>query len=80
MQEDSATHLVRQAVHETLSGLGFDMREPNQLQADMFYLRKMRKGSEDISKIVRHSVLTLLVSSGLYLLWEAVKTSLKITG
>ena len=74
MQQDmSPERLVKKAVHETLGGLGFDMREPNELQADMLYLRKVRKGAEDMTRVVRRSVLTLLISTGLYLLWQAVR-------
>lgn len=74
--EFTPEELVRKTVEETLCGLGFDMRNPNQLQADMLYLRRVRKGSEDMTRIVRHSILTLLASTGIYLLWEAVKNAL----
>ena len=67
---------VREAVHETLIGLGFEMQSPAQLQADMHYLRGLRKGSEEVTRLVRHSVLTLAVSTALYLLWQAVKAAL----
>ena len=73
MNDEPIKLLVREAVHETLSGLGFDLKEQPELQADMYYLRRMRKGSEDVHKIIRHSLLTLLVSTGLFLLWEAVR-------
>lgn len=71
--EVTPEELVRRAVHETLASIGFDMREPLELQADMLYLRKIRKGSEDMSRVIRHSVLTLLATTMLYLLWDAVK-------
>lgn len=69
----NAHALVREAVRGTLEGLGFDLHNPSHLQADMLYLRKIRRGSEDMARVVRHSILTLLVSTGLFLLWQAVK-------
>ena len=65
--------VVREAVRETLICVGLDMQQPHQLQADMHYLRKLRQGSEDIAHIIRRSLLTAMVSTVLFLLWEAVK-------
>ena len=65
--------IIRRTVRETLGGLGFDMSEPNELQADMYYLRRIRRGSEEMGKTVRRAALTMMVTTGLYLLWEAVK-------
>ena len=77
MQDDATTRaLISSAVRETLIGLGFDMHSPNELQADMHYLRHLRKGSEDVRKIVRHSLLSILISSALFLLWQALKGEL----
>lgn len=72
-QEGVYRRLVRETVHETLLGVGFNMRDPSQLQADMHYLRKLRSGSEDVARVVQRSVITLGVSTMLFLLWEAVK-------
>ena len=69
--------VIRKTVHETLLGLGFDLSEPSELQADMHYLRGIRRGSEDMRKLVKNSIITLLVSTGLYLLWEAVRAVIK---
>ena len=75
-QAKMTDEIVRRAVFETLVGLGFDVREPGEIQADIHYLRRMRKGSEDMRKIVRHSLLTLMISTGIYVLWEAAKSIL----
>ena len=69
----SNRQIVRQTVHETLTGLGFDVSDPNKLQADMHYLRKIRSGSEEMSRVVKRSAITLSITTGLYLLWDAVK-------
>lgn len=73
LSAEETRKVVRETVHETLSGLGFDVREPGETQADMYYLRKIRRGSEDMARKVRASGITLIVSTGLYLLWQAVK-------
>lgn len=73
MDEEACRRLVRDTVRETLENVGFDMREPNKLQADMYYLRKLRYGSEDMMQLLRRSAITLSFTTALYLLWEAVK-------
>lgn len=75
LDEATCRQIVRQTVHETLSGIGFEMREPNKLQADMYYLRKLRDGSEDMMRVLRRSAITISFSTGLYLLWEAFKSA-----
>lgn len=72
-EDDIKRQLVRETVHETLCGLGFDMSDPNKLQADMHYLRKIRMGSEDVLRVVHHSAITLTFTTSLYLIWEAVR-------
>ncbi len=72
LSSEAVRLLVRDAVQETLLGLGFDMRHPGALQADMYYLRRLRKAGEDARSIVRRSVLTLMLSAILYLLWNAL--------
>jgi hypothetical protein len=67
------TALVRQVALETLAGIGLDVSSPTELQADLYYLRRLRKGGEEVRSVVRHSLLTLAVSTALYMLWEAVK-------
>lgn len=76
MDEESCRRIVRETVRETLENVGFDMREPNKVQADMYYLRKLRHGSEDMMQLLRRSAITLSFTTGLYLLWEAVKAAM----
>lgn len=77
MDEDTCRRIMRETVRETLENVGFDMREPNKLQADMYYLRKLRHGSEDMMQLLRRSAITLSFTTALYLLWEAVKAMLQ---
>jgi len=65
--------LIREAVQETLAGLGFDTSSPAKIQADMHYLRRMRQGAEDMASLTRTSLLTIFISTALYMLWQAAK-------
>ena len=67
MTEDDIRRIVREAVYETLSGLGMATSEQHELQADFLFIRKMRKGSEAMA------VITVLVPAFLYMVWQAVK-------
>ncbi|MBN8530391.1 MAG: hypothetical protein J0L97_00815 [Alphaproteobacteria bacterium] len=73
VSSEEIRRLVREAVLETLSNLGFDTREMQEVQADMLHLRRVRKGSEEMLRGVRASAAAVMVSTGLYLLWVAVK-------
>jgi len=79
MEEDIIKKIVhettKEAVHETLKGLGFDTKSPHEVQSDLLYLRKVRKGSEFISLRVKASTIALLVPTILYIMWEAIKQS-----
>lgn len=75
-QDEIYRKIMRETVHETLQGVGFDLRDPRQLQADMHYLRKLRHGSEDMTRVLQRSAITLGFTTGLFLLWEALKTIL----
>lgn len=66
----------RETVHETLRGLGLNADEPHELQADMHYLRKIRRGSEFMSLRVKASLVAVVVPTALYLLWQAIRDSL----
>lgn len=73
-QEEVYRRIMRETVHETLQGVGFDLRDPAQLQADMHYLRKLRHGSEDMTRVLQRSAITLGFTTALFLLWEAFKS------
>lgn len=75
-QDEIYRKIMRETVHETLLGVGFNMSDPSQLQADMHYLRKLRNGSEDMTRVLQRSAITLGFTTGLFLLWEAFKSIL----
>jgi hypothetical protein len=67
----------RETVHEALKGLGLTTDSPHELQADMHYLRRLRKGSEFLSLRAKAAVLAALIPALLWLLWQALKDSLQ---
>lgn len=71
------TQLIRSTVMETLERMGLDSSSPTELQADLYYLRRLRKRGEEVRSILSHAVLTLLASSAIYLLWHALKGAMK---
>lgn len=73
MKEDEARKLVKEAVQETLSGLGMNTTDPHELQADFAYIRNMRKGSEYLTKRIKLTAVSVVIPSFLYLIWEAFK-------
>ena len=68
--------IIRQAVKETLIGLGFDTLDPREMQQDLLHLRKIRKGSEELSRKAKTTMIAIAVSSGAYIVWEALKKAL----
>lgn len=76
MNDDEIRRIVREAVYETLSGLGMDAARQHEVQADFLYVRKMRKGSEALSRNIRATSITFLIPTVLYMLWESIRQSL----
>ena len=74
MQEREIRKIVKEAVSETLSGLGFTTSEPHELQADLLHIRRLRTGSEYISRKMKAGIawgmVVTLCSSLLFLLKE----------
>ena len=71
--------IIRETAHEsvmeTLKGVGLNIDDQHETQADMLYLRKIRKGSEFISLRIRAAMIACLIPTLLYILWEAVKNN-----
>lgn len=80
---DDDKHLVREligevvdetvdrAVAKTLISLGFNARDPLQLQADMAYLAKLRRGAEEVKSLATSTTiktcLGALIATFIYL-------------
>ena len=69
--------IVREAVHETLNGLGITTHSPQEMQADFIYIRKMRKGAEMVTQKIKASIITVTIPTVLYIAWESFKELLK---
>ncbi len=80
MIDEDVRHIAREAaraaVEEMLLALGLDADEPKETQADMLWLRRARKGSDDMGRYARRSALGIVVPLLLWLLYEGVKGSL----
>lgn len=76
MTDEDIRQIVREAVLETLSGLGVDVHGQHEVQADFLYVRKMRKGSEAMSRTIRNTAITAMIPTILYLFWESIKQAL----
>ena len=50
MEEDHVRRLVKETVSETLLQLGFDMKDPKALQADMAHLRFWRETTTSLTE------------------------------
>lgn len=75
--EETIRRIVKEAVHETLSGLGLDVRELKDMQADMIYLRKERIRSEQVGSKIVMTLVGVIIPASLYVLWENAKRAIK---
>jgi hypothetical protein len=68
--------LMKETVTETLTGVGFDMRNPLEMQQDLAYLHEWRHTTESIkSRAIMVSVGTIMVGS-ISILWLGIKAYL----
>ena len=72
--------IVKETVHETLETLGLEVADPREVQADQHYLRKLRKGSQDINIYLRRSAIWAALCTIAYLAVEGVKYWITKTG
>ena len=74
--KESAAEAARDSVLQTLNAIGIDAENIHECQADMLYLRKIRRGSEELPAKIKASLITVLVPTFLYIAWEAFKSKL----
>lgn len=73
-QGDASPHMqVRESVMEALTSVGIDVSSPTELQADLYFLRRQRRGADEMRSVVRKALLSLVVSGVIFLLWKAFK-------
>ncbi len=75
--DDRIRTIVRDTVEETLRGLGLSPQDPKEMQADLIYLHRMRKGTEDMAIMIRRSIITMTIPSVLYFLWQAFRNMVR---
>lgn len=66
--------VVKETVQETLTGLGIDTDNPQEMQANFIYLGKSRKGSEEIARWAKRSAIGVAVSATIWAIWTGIKT------
>lgn len=64
---------VKITVRETLEAIGFDMRDPVEVQKDVAHMRKSRRMCDAIQAKSLAMFLTVLIPALLYGLWEALR-------
>lgn len=72
-EEEKLHNIIRETVRETLQGIGFNVDAPQEVQADLLYLHNIRKGSEEISGLIKRSVITVCIPAFLYIAWEVLR-------
>ena len=60
-EEKHRRSIVGESVEQTLSGLGFDLTQRQQLQADLLFLRRLRLNKEDWARRFRQAVMAWLI-------------------
>lgn len=71
-----AHEAAKEAVRETFKPLGVDIDNADsysEFTDDMRYLRRQRKGSEELGKWVRRSAVWVAIPAVLYALWEGFR-------
>lgn len=61
--------------------LGIDMDDNKAIQeaqSDFAYLRKLRSGSDDLSRMAKKSAISIALLAGAYVLWQGIKSYLGV--
>ncbi|MDP2548899.1 hypothetical protein [Oceanobacter sp. 4_MG-2023] len=70
------TNAAEQGTNNALARLGFDTNNHLETQADMAFVRQQRKASEQIGRVIRRSVIGLLVTGLISLLTVGIQQAL----
>ena len=76
MDEKALRTVIEETVTRTLEHVGFTVEMPNEIQADLIYIRKARQGAEEVQKWIRRSAISAAASGAIYSLWQGIKHSL----
>ena len=81
MEEKDFKRIMKEAVNEAFALHGFDPDNPQESQRNMQYINDMRKGCDAVKNNVRKTFITVLITTtlptGLYLVWQTLKGTIK---
>lgn len=72
MNEATLKRIMQETVHETLTGLGFNVKDHQAMQADLAYLHRTRRWHEERYMMIRSSCISFVVPLALYGVWFAL--------
>ena len=78
--EQIVKRAAKEGIEEALTSYGFDTDNPLEHQADQQYLRKIRKGSQDIHQFAKRSGIWATICTAVYLAIEGIKSYIKQLG
>ena len=78
--DNEISEIVKSAVHETLTALGFTIDDPNAVQQDMAYLRKSRMGADDVAKWVKRSGISVAITAFFTVVWMGIQAAMELKG
>lgn len=76
MDRDEIDRAVQRSVHETFMVFGIDTTDGEsvrEFQSDLGYLRRSRRGSEELAKWAKRSAVGAAITAFCVLLWEGLK-------
>lgn len=65
--------VVKHAIEDTLTRLGFDVNDPQELQRDLQHVRTWRRASEEVQRKGVLTILGILLTGGCAILWLGIK-------
>ncbi len=71
--KEAIREAVRDGIEEALTKYGVDTSNPHAMQSDLLHLRKSRQGSEEVTKWIKRSSITVFISGLIVTLWQGIK-------
>jgi hypothetical protein len=77
VNREEVREVVQEAVRETLVALGIDAADPIQTQADLAWLRRMRKATASAASKIGAAVIGILVTALAGAIWLGARALLR---
>ena len=71
--KETIRQAVREGIAEALTKYRVDTSDPHSMQADLIHLRKTRIGSDEVTKWIKRSVITVVISGMIATLINGIK-------